>query len=226
MKLLSKLKSLFKKPAAAEPVPGDYYRSCSDLPLAVFIAILLGANINRLTLSGKPSTEELTAAWADIHSEYIDLIANSETRQFINLTKRINISISKLNRLETIVAVMQGIYHPKLAEELRRMGYDFPFNPEDKKQYTTDLAACISLSKTEWVELQGMQKEYEELTKKTHTQAYSRKYFDAVLVSLSKFMRYEVDESRVTVSKYCAIYQAYEKFSEQVNLKNNANHAK
>src|ERR1044072_6283374 len=57
-----------------------WYHRITELPLSRFVDCLVDDTIYALVLSGKPTDEELNAAWVSIQGEYAEAIGNHEYR--------------------------------------------------------------------------------------------------------------------------------------------------
>lgn len=191
------------------------FRDCRSLPFDIFLDVLLDNRLDRLTISGEPTKEDLLAAWRGIYSEYATLTSTSESEQTFKLIKRINVLRFQIERAEAVIAVLNETHSPKLVEYLQRFDINLPFDVTDHEGYQRDLVIASNMVKRWYHDLKIMEQELEPGTKSG--KKMDRGYFDDLLFQLSKFAGYAIRAKDITVAEYATAFRAY---VEQVNKLN------
>ena len=205
-----------------QPVSPSYtlYRDCKALPLDIFISILTEQTFELLVISGEPSiidTLEILKAWRTIYSEYATLVSNPDSEQTMKLVKRINVLRFQIERAEAVIAVLMEAYSAELVEYLRKFDINLPFNYLDSESYQRDLVVASNLIKRWYHDLKIMEA---DLPSDREKKNIDRRFFEDILMMLSKYMGYPVRAKDITVAEYAAIYRMYDAHVREINHKN------
>lgn len=217
--LTGRIASWMRRPQPPQAsASSNWYRACKDLPMARFIDVLVDGRHDALVISGTPDKADLLAAWRDIYSEYAQLVQNKDSEAAFKLVKRIAVLRLRIERVEILLAALEARYSTVLADHLRSCDLNFPFNPADAVAYESDLRKAGSTIKRWYVDLKLMEGELESGKKTSGRPAtIDRRYFDDMLLALSKFMGYRVSAGAITVSEYAGMVRMHEAHVEQIN---------
>lgn len=206
-------------------VPAVYYRKCSELPLSVFLKVMLTSDVTHLTISGKPTIEELEEAYQIIHEEYLTLSDSLEYQQMIGLIKEIAINENKYNMIIMAVRVLRVVYDEEIASEIKSYGYNLSQKDVSDPIYQKQLDVIISKSKFINLSLQKANEDLQKLNKKggeTEDEKPDEHTYDILLADLSKYQGYYLDPDKITVTHFLSVMKRYKQSIE--NLKQKQNH--
>lgn len=206
-------------------VPAVYYRKCSELPLSVFLKVMLTSDVTHLTISGKPTIEELEEAYQIIHEEYLTLSESLEYQQMISLIKEIAINENKYNMIIMAVRVLRVVYDEKIASEIKSYGYNLSHKDVSETAYQKQLDVILSKSKFINLSLQKANDDLQKLKKKgieSGEEKPDEHAYDVLLADLSKYQGYYLDPDKITVTHFLSVMKRYKQSIE--NLKQKQNH--
>lgn len=195
----------FKNTLSREPV--SIYDSCQDIPLYNFIKIVCESDLKWLTISGKPTDQELGEAWDKIFSEYNEISDSQQGNYLIGLLREYYAIKGKIEIIQAIVDVLAKGRNDQLVDALHKAGYRFPFNANDPAAYRKDLERTVSQAKTMVIRFQQLHDDLEKMQNesgKTNPSDY-----DMILSELSKYQGYRLDPKQITVSEFCAIVKRF-----------------
>lgn len=182
------------------------YRSIHELTLDKFITCLCDSDYTVLILPNATATaQEIVDAWSQIYEQYIDCIQDTEQKHLIKLSREINILTTKLNLINLIIERLNVKHSDEILHALRQLiNVPGKFDANDREQYAKDLKVAISLSKMLYVQLQ--EKEH-ELGKIMPTKAgkIERSHFDALIINVSKYMKFQINRREITVGEFIAM---------------------
>ncbi len=187
-----------------KPIKAEIYQSIHKLPLAIFIDIVVDNDYSGLVISGTPEPGELEDAWINIHEQYCEAIGNGSATNYLE-REVLKLSITLFVGSEAI-SLLRKYYVPAIAQKLSNAIAFFekldPTKPDeyDKilNRYETRLRSVkmrLAIAQTNLDAIQAKEK-----GKTIHV---DRQYFTRVLVALSDIAGYEIDESKITVAKFC-----------------------
>lgn len=196
------------------------HNSCTTLPLAIYIRCQLGGDLKELTIEGEPTTEELKTAWQAITQEFFDLSEDKQANYELGLLTQIEILNIKIITIQQSVEILKKYRCDELVDILHKLGYRFPFNIDNEKEYLNDLKRVIDRAKILVIQLKDKQAELAVIAKnKDSSEKVGAKYYDKILSILSQYMKHHIDEYKTTVSRYAAMLNMYIAHNEQLNLK-------
>lgn len=173
---------------------------CSEVTLDEFIDCMLNGNLKRLDRTGAAAEAELQQAWERLYSEYTELSGNKAHSYYFALYKTVCSMRLKLHIAQLI------LNDPENADisELKSLGYRGNIN------------SIIARLKFESVELQVKEKELQKMTdKKTGT--IKDDDFDEWIVSVGKYLGYQIRRKEMILSEFLAANKAMAKEHEAQN---------
>lgn len=207
-----------------EPQPlSTYHSSIDTLPLCRFIDCIVDNNLAALVITGEPNYNELRRAWSNILGEYSDAVGNAEYRVYVSVFKEVTELELKLSAITSAIDILrQGIYSRYLCDALNKdLRASFRFNYKDPASFQAEVEKAYRRSKAIKVQLDLKEMHLRSLeAKHTDGKRPDRRYYDAILVSLSDFAKYEITES-ITVSKFCERLKRYNAHCEQLKSRKN-----
>lgn len=193
------------------------YKKCNELPLFLFIDILLTGNVKQLVRSQSLaiifSKKELSNIWDDIFSEYNLLIDDKSVNLSFELFKDINVFHNKITIINSLVFLLRQTYSPSSIELLREHGFNFSFT---KETYLDDCNKVISRAKSIVMQLIEKEHQYEELRKNNEGEIKESDYTD-LLFEISKIAGHRISAREITVTEFVSAYNSYKREVERSN---------
>lgn len=183
---------------------GTCFTSCNDLTLYLFIQVLTTGEQRYLIRSGKPSKEQLKAAWEQIFSEYTELSENKQGNYLLTLLREYYSIPNKIQIIQTIVDELAKGYNKDLIEKLRLLGFRHQYTEET---YIRDLKITVTQAKGLILKYQNLYNDLERLQSQDSKADPSD--YDLILSELSKYQGYRLDPKVITVSEFCAIVKRF-----------------
>ena len=91
------------------------------------------------------------------------------------------------------------------------MNYNYPFDPNDKVQYTKDLQLVLSRLINIKINLQIANDELESYENKFSGEKPDRNYFIQTEILLSKHNGYRINPKEITAAEFCILKNQYAK---------------
>jgi hypothetical protein len=170
-----------------------------------FIVCICDEDYSGLIKTGTATSDQLLKAWNKIYDEYLTIIKDKEQSYLMQLTKEVYLLEFKINIINTIVTSLSIRHDPEILKELKRWAPVWgQFNPGDEEKYLQELQTVINQNKRLIIELDSKSKELNDLIPKEKTNV-TREYFDKLLVSVSKYMKYQVSKYTASVSEFATM---------------------
>jgi hypothetical protein len=170
-----------------------------------FIVCICEEDYSGLIKTGDATSDQLLKAWNKIYDEYLTIIKDKEQSYLMQLTKEVYLLEFKINIINTIVTSLSIRHDPEILKELKRWAPVWgQFNPGDEEKYLQELQTVINQNKRLIIELDLKSKELNDLIPKEKTNV-TREYFDKLLVSVSKYMKYQVSKYTTSVSEFATM---------------------
>lgn len=185
---------------------GKCYTSCAELPLKRFIKVSVTSDLRHLTISGRPTKEQLEQAWQDILEDYASQTKSTTHKAYLNALKEIAQLKTKIFVIQETIQRMAERPNEGFAELLRSLGFRFTYNPEDREQYQKDLKLTVSQSKTMLIRIAQREKDLESFIE--HKDITELDYED-LLSEMGKFQGYRLDPKIITVSEFISILNRF-----------------
>lgn len=177
--------------------------TCYDLKMAQFIRCLLG--------------EETLPEWETVYSEYIGLRENRSASYILSLVNEIDYLRSKQFVIFTLIKVMADTYDIRLVIELKKKGCKGKFDWQDKESYSNDLRATYSYGKRLNTHVARKEKELDDYNKRHGGEGFTKMFFENLAATLGKYHGQYIDYDILTVSRFCAMWNQYDRFCEVEN---------
>ena len=183
------------------------YHSIHDTTLDKFIACICDHNYSVLNLPGEKNSDAiLRAAWDNIYSEYIDCVKDTEQIYISKLSKDINVLTTKLNLIALVVERLSIKHDADIVAELRKViSVPGDFNPANRDAYKKDLERVVSLSKTLYMQREEKRAEMSRLMPMEGTGKIDHSHFDALIVQISKYMKFQINRRQIFVGEFVAM---------------------
>lgn len=163
------------------------YRTCAELPFDRFISCVTTHQYAALIKTpGTVKYGELVQVWNDIRIEFIDLNSDNDSLYLVKLEKQINTIYSHLYLVRSLLFVLSTSYHPSLVDQLKQLGYDYPFDPKNMPQYNHSFNCIENRLAGQDFKLQQKQQEYQQFIANKKEGTYDEKHFRRILVKLAK----------------------------------------
>jgi hypothetical protein len=181
-------------------------------------------DLKHLVKSGKPSLEVLTEKWSEILSEYYEI--KGETVDHVDLLrirKEMRRVRNHLILVDTCVQFLANQYSDSIARSLRKLGYFFNPVVKEPDAYLEELVGVVNHSKTKYIQLQQLIKEYEAEEEKEKGKKVSRADFETSLSNIEEMQHTSYDLDKMSVLKFVTLERKLMKKIELLNAKNHGN---
>lgn len=212
--------------STSEPTSPKDYRSSATyhttvykLPLDRFIELTVTEDLKHLVISGEPNVLELQDAFEQIINEYSAIVHTDKSDAIIRITKRIGLMQHQIIYVEYALSYLAerldktGTSEPSICTELRRMGYNYKFDPSNTYQYLRELGFVRSRAKTLIMQRRDLLREYNRMTQTPDgdkaPKKITREQFELQLADLWKFMGSKIDKFSTMTSEYAAVLCRY-----------------
>lgn len=196
------------------------YNDCSKLPLDRFIDCLIDNDLSQLIISGTASQDELQETWDKIYVQYCQLSQDGTYNEVFQVMKEINDLRAKITIADNIIKHLQINYDKELVDILNVFALRCTITEADTKEaLIAKLNIVIARIKKWFPRLHQKEKELEELRKK-NTDKIDRTYFDDVLEAMSEVKGFQIEASKITVSRFCRSLVKMNEQAQKDTLKN------
>lgn len=190
--------------------PVIYHQSCEKLIYGRFMEIMVNGKLDPLIISGKPTQEQLMAAWEIIISEYCDLIKTDKSATIFDLYHKILKTQWQISYVEVALAQLKEEYDLECANRLVELGYDFIDNLPDREAYLKQIYFVQTQAKFLFVMLVQHSNEYKMMCPSDSSPIQRTLMdFQKDLSVLSRFSGFKLDKNNLFVFEYCAIVNDY-----------------
>jgi hypothetical protein len=186
---------------------GTYYKTATECPLSVFIAVVVLGDIKRLKRAGIVSISRLEDAYNSIFDEYLQGSNSDGYAILLSQLKDVALLRAKARLAGCTLEVLKMKNNHKLVEVLRMLGYRYDFNHFEKEKYYSDLEKVAKDVKKMTEIIQGMEQKFRDKAKGGVTEAD----FDSLLVQLGKYQGYRLEKDKVTVSEFVQVLKNYKR---------------
>jgi hypothetical protein len=199
------------------------YRNLTDLPLSKYIDGVVNGNVSAIIKSGTCNDEsELIEAWTDITQQYAEAIGDQEQKLFLSLFIEINKLSVAIEQIASLVKALGTCYVKEFANKLNLLlSTSFKFDVFDKAGYDKDLQRCLNRSKGYQIQLDLKLSQFQSIQKKESNPGIGpdHAYFQSILLTLSQYVKYEVNETRISVFQFCEMIKRLNKHLELMSKK-------
>lgn len=203
------------------PSPGSssttsYHRSAYSLPLHLFIEIGVTEDLAPLIISGTPTVMELQDAFEAIISEFSSIVQNDKSDAILKMSRRLGLMQWEIMYVDYAIYYLEKLFalkqitHPETCTQLRRLGYDYKFDPANAYQYRRELGFVRSRAKGLIDQRADLLGDYQRLTTAGSTgKKKTRETYEVELAELSAYQGYKIDKFTTTVAEYAAVLARY-----------------
>lgn len=196
------------------------YDNCSKLPLDRFIDCLIDNDLQQLIISGVPTDQDLQEVWDKIYVEYCQLSQDGSYNEVFEVMKEINDLRAKITiATDTIKYLSELNYDKDLVDILNVFALRCTITAEDAGDILINkLNTVVARIKKWFPRLNQKERELDELRKK-NIGKIDRTYFDDVLEVMSEVKGYQIESSKITVSRFCRSLIKMNEQAEREQLK-------
>lgn len=191
------------------------YKKCNELPLYIFIQVLLTGQVELLLKSDlvKPlfTKKALQDIWDNIFSEYTLLMDDKNANVSFELFRDINVFHNKITIINAFVFSLRQEYNIIAIESLREYGFNFKFT---KETYLNDCNGVIERSKNIVMQLIEKEHEYNDLKKNRDNEIKETDYTD-LLFEISKSAGHRLSAREITVIEFISAYNSFKREIER-----------
>lgn len=184
---------------------GKAYTACGDLPLIVFIKVLIDGNLKRLVKFGVFSDSALQVIWNAIFQEYMALTKNDAHTHLFNAVKEYTVLRNKIVIAEALLQVLAFKRSQAVIDALKKLGISYAFKDSS---FEADFKQAVGKLKS-WVF--RAEKLYKDLQDQPESEELSESAFSEQLAELGAFQGYRLDIKKITVTEYVAVLNRYKK---------------
>ncbi|WP_430897627.1 MULTISPECIES: hypothetical protein [unclassified Paraflavitalea] len=167
-----------------------------------------------MVIEGNADLNTLSSVWNDIYLEFVDLMSTGETEYVMELRRRINIASIEIEEIESILFCLSFKPYPKLINKLRDHGYYNEFDIVNPEQYMESLKAVEQSLASKRFQLEQDLKELKGYVEQQMNKEMDMEFFDSMVIRLSKYFGFMIDEKTVTVSKFVRMIKEFTKNSK------------
>lgn len=189
-----------------------FYRNIDDTPLNVFIAVVTSGDISKLIYEpGDVNNEELSQAWEQIFEAYVDATMSEQDRTLFSMITSASILEFKISKAQAAQLYLSYLYDEEIVRILKQMGATSEGYPKEgsinaRKVWNKRLTANIK----RWMfTLSQIEAEIKKLSPEATPEEINAAHFDDILVRLSKYYGYHINESQVFVGRFLAMLRDY-----------------
>jgi len=189
----------------------------NELPLYLFIDCIVDKRYWALVINGTFTEEEVIAAWEVIVDQYNAALGDSEGKLYLFLYKLIALKEIDIQMIYQAVNILRIVYNKPFADRLNKLlGTSFKFNPDDGEEYLKLLTRCLNRTKGLQLDLDRRKMEFEAIKKRHEGERVepTREYFQTVLINLSDFAKYPVDD-KIKTFEFCERFRRLTKYLEK-----------
>ena len=205
-----------------EPV----YSSTNELPFPLFEDVIINNRLTSLikiqyknSIPFKPVIEDsiLREKWFKIYSQYCEEIGDARLLNVTKLAAKITILDSKINRIQTMVAMMRQWYIKDNESQIKADIMGVTINTSSYEAYQKSLDAVLSRSKPLVMERKILLDQYKEFQKKSNSgKPLSTMFFTMQLQQISKFIGYQILKKDLTTQEYALHVRQLNEHNEKV----------
>lgn len=183
--------------------------SIEDLRLDQFIDCICDQKLNVLVIEGQPSDVDLLECWANLYSQYLDILDDSETLYMLHLERDVELLRYKIVTAEAIVKVLQKTYVGQLVEVLKMLKFSTVGIKQGHSGYNHSLAKVEAKITPLKLKLEQKSGELTEYYKDKGEDKVSRQFFRTQVSRLSKYQGYPLRPAKTLVPEYVAVLRDY-----------------
>lgn len=201
---------------AGTPSSVTFHTTIYQLPVSLWFDLSVSEDLKHLIISGEPTVLELQDAFEHMINEFSTIMQSDKTDAIVRITKRIGLLQWQIIYVDNTLTYLtekhklDGGTNKDLTTELRKLGYDYKFDPTNKYQYHRELGFVRSRAKSLITQRRDLLKEYHRMTAgKTGNKKKSRADYESELVTLGRYQGYDINPLTTMTSKYAVMLNQY-----------------
>jgi hypothetical protein len=204
-----------KRSPSASSRPAELYLTTARLYLDLFERCLLRSDLSALIISGTPTLAQLSEAWANIYSEYIEKNQSNESKYIFQLQADIFFLTDEIDQVESGLELLSKmtLFHQAdidlIAGQLKKIGYSFPFDADDEDAYQNDLMVCSNRLASKKYKLQNREMELEQYLQNRKDDTIDENYFGNWIRRLTKYLGIRLQKHDTTVDDFLGYQKDY-----------------
>lgn len=196
------------------------YNDCGKLPLDRFIDCLVDNDLSQLIITGTATESELQTVWDKIYVQYCQLSQDGSYNEVFEILKEIDDLKAKITIANNSIKHLQLSFDQDLVNVLNSLALRCTVKDGDKGEVLINkLNAVVARIKKWFPRLSKAEKDLNVL-RETNTGKIDRAYFDDVLEAMSEHKGYQIEASKITVSRFCRSLVKMNEQAQKENLKN------
>lgn len=182
----------------------NLYRSIGRLPLNVFINCVVDKDYSGLVISGTATQSEFLEAWADLNSQYAEIMGDAEYKVYSALYKELAILTLKVAEIEAIIEVLSYFpYYPLFEKLNEHLSVSWQYDYSNVEEYEKLLKRAYNRSREFVIRLESKKIAFDSMQSKfKEGKPPTREYFNSMLISLSDHVKYRISDD-ITVFEFC-----------------------
>lgn len=180
--------------------------------MSVFIRTLKTDDLSHLVIEGTPEIAELQTVWDAVLEAYLDQTMTDDDRYLLGLVASATLLEFQITKSEMILRVLSFKYDEALIDILQKIGaaptrYPAAGTTNEKIVWRKKVIANVKRWKHTLIETEA---EIKRLTPaEDGDKEISASFFDDIFSRLSSYFHFHIDETKVTVSRFLAMYREY-----------------
>lgn len=159
--------------------------------------------------------------WEELHSEYIGLRENKNSKYMLTLLKDIAVLKAQYQIVLDSVKILTVQKVDDLVAILKSYGFRKPYDWNSPGSYSADLKSALSGAKRWISQWEEKEKELEKLTERYAGKEMQRKDYYVHAITLGTWRKVHVDLDQISAAEWCLMCNQYEQFCEAENAKRN-----
>ena len=198
-----------------------------DLRFKSFIKAQVNKDLSVLIVEGKPTPQDLQAAWNELISQYHELVGNTDVVAYLKRMARIEAYSAKVLHVEAIcLGIEQVTDLPHVIEMLVKLlniwGYSRQFTPESTQSDLKYIRNCNGNDRLKLKKIQIEQDEYEQKeAKKAQKQGKSdpKKDFMSLLHAIESHKKMVFDRDKLNMYDFAMYVNELKEYSKETAIK-------
>lgn len=169
-----------------------------------FITAVCDGDLSVLVTDWTNVTEkDVKEAWCKIQDEHSDLLKNREKTHLEQVSKELNILITKRNVIYACIYRLSVAYSEEIVNELKKWTLVVEkFNQDDLESYTKDLETIKNRNARIDIDIRHLQEELKKQLPEGIERQNTRSDYIKNVIALEKHKGHAIDESKTSVHKY------------------------
>lgn len=176
---------------------------------------MLHSDLRALVISGEPTIQDLSEAWANIYSEYIDKNQGAESKYMFQLESEIIRLYDEIERVDAGLEILSYmVLFPqsdidRVSSQLRKYGYDYPFPSGDSDTFEANRQHCKNRLASRRYKLQSREAELSDYLKNRKAETIDEHYFPMWIRRLTKYLGVRMRMDNTTVDEFIGYTRDY-----------------